>query len=282
MKDTSSAFVWRPAYPVPMDEKVLLSDIELETCESDQSPAVSVVGVELDDPAFFWIDREHVYLRANWGQWYPVSQSSPGHIAALCGARCFRIAHTNDNVARELTAPVFHVRELPCEVFGSSDEKVSPKRTDASMKKDRAIRMLADRIPSDVDAMAFKYVNLGGVVVDLVVSSEDSAVIFAVYPDDEDYAALPCGEGETSLNQENHTISKALIDKLVDWLEHLHELEPEAELHAAIIASGNTLKSMRAVWKDKLDETGIALVNYSGFEDFQRAHLPSSDSDEDD
>lgn len=266
---------WIPAYPRRKDSKVRLSDCELQTFISGHCPGVTIVDIPLDHPAFFWTDANHVYVRANWETWCTVSLSNPVHVAALCAARNCRITHSMDNAIIEKTAPVFHIEGLPQELFGQDADEEAPDPKGLVRKKDRSIAMLSERVPSDGDVRAFSRVKLeGGESADLVLSSDELAIAFAVYPEDEDYVARPRGDNEPVSDSTEPIISETLIDKMVCFLGALRKMDSDAELHAAIIASPSTLESMREAWKDSLEKSKIQLVAYPDFDDFRRKYFP--------
>lgn len=140
--------------------------------------------------------------------------------------------------------------------------------------KASAINALVERVAKseDIDAVGFKAVSLDGVAIDLVVSSDCDAVIFGVYPEDSDYVALPRGKWkETTAANE---LSATKLDVLAVQREVVHDMEKDAEIHLAIIASAKTLSSMRSAWGEELQEKGIELVGYKDFESHLRKFLP--------
>ena len=265
---------WIPAYPCRKDSKVRLSDCELQTFISGHCPGVTIVDIPLDRPAFFWIDANHVYVRANWETWCTVSLSNPVHVAALCAARNCRITHSMDNEIIDKTAPVFHIEALPQELFGRDSDEDAPDPMDPVRKKDRAIAMLRERVPSDGDVLTFSHLELEGESADLVLSTDEIAIAFAVYPEDEDYVARPRGDNKLFPDSTEPLISETLIDKLIRFLGALKNIDSDVELHAAIIASPSTLESMREAWKDTLEKSNIQLVGYPEFDDFRRKYFP--------
>lgn len=277
---------WKPDYPGPKDRRVQMEDGDLQTYISDMRPVISLSGKKADHPACFWIDREHIYLRLDWALWHPVETSNLQFASALCGAYYCRILLATNDGVKEMVAPVFHVAELPPELF-ARQEKASAADGDSDMdseespfsSKREAIFALSQSIPDDLDAMAFRYVSLDGLPIDLVVSSDEKAVIFAVFPENEDLVACPPG-AETEF-PESSAISVTCLDRLVRQRETLSKMEPNAQSRLAIIAGEATLESMRAFWADELAEREIELVDYSGYEDFLRRHFPSLDDEDD-
>lgn len=150
-----------------------------------------------------------------------------------------------------------------------------PHQDTPAGQKQRTINMLESRVPSDIDAMAFKHVHLEGENIDLVVSSDSVAVLFAVYPEEDNFVACPRGNGnETSDSMGPNRISLAKLDILEKQRESLLKMEPDSELHLAVIASTQTLESMRVAWKSDLEEKRIELVEYADFENYLLKYLP--------
>jgi hypothetical protein len=277
MNQNTITTFWRPKYPLTEGNKVELDDCELQTQILDKHPGITVIDYQLDSPACFWTDPEHVYLRVNWGQWCTVSMSNPDQVAALRAAPFCHVINSVDNVIKDVTAPVYHISELPRELFYEYSGEVTVPLAEPS-KKYKAISSLSKRIPDDIDAMGFKQITFEGLTMDLYVSSDDVAIIFSVYPDDEDYLACPRDDEEESLRGIEKGISATKMDLLVKQREILHEIETASDLHLAIIASSQTLASMRKVWADELKEKQIELVEYPEYEELLRRYFPKEEN----
>ena len=267
---------WLPTYPSPKDKRVELTECEVQTYISNRRPVIALSGYPLASPACFWTDSNHIYLRINWEKWCTVTPSNPGNAAVLCDSRYCQITMTVDNEITEETAPVYHVAKLPPELFAfATAHECSPES-----RKQKAISDLADAVPDDLDAMAFKNVNLNGENVDLVVSSDDDAILFAVFPKEDDYFA-GSRNGDSSKSEADE-IAETMLDDLIRSRENLGKMEPYAKLRLAIIASSKTLASMRCHWLRKLNLQNIKLVEYEDYERFLRRHLPQRDDDDQD
>lgn len=187
-----------------------------------------------------------------------------------------------DNEISEIVAPVFHVGEIPPELSLSNPEEPETGNEGPVSSKEAAISMLKDRVPQDMDAMAFTNVALNGELLDLVVCSDDVAIVFDVYPEGMDYIASPEDTLDGETVQEANLLAAGRIKDLVKRLAALREAEPDAELHAAIIANETTIGSMRDTWNDKLEEARVILVEYQDFKCFLGMHFQMFDSDDDD
>ena len=276
MNQNTVTTFWRPEYPLAEDKKVELDDCELQTQIINKHPGITVIDYNLDSPACFWTDPEHVYLRVNWEKWCTVSLSSPDQVAALRAAPFCHVVNSVDNVLTEVTAPVYHISELPRELFCKDTVNLTGPLAEPS-KKFKAIVSLLKRIPDDIGVTGSKQVSFEGLTMDLYVSSDDIVLIFAVYPDDEDYLACPRDDEEESLSGIENRIPAAKMDLLVKQRESINNLDTGCDLRLAIIASSQTLASMREVWADELEEKQIDLVEYSEFEEFLLEVFSSSD-----
>lgn len=273
MKKIAPKPSWHPAYPEPKDQEVCLVHCTTQTYISDRRPVISVADHPFEDPACFWIDSSHIYARLNWRQWCAVEPSTPNVAAAICASHHCQMSQVLDNEVRDMSAPVYHIAELPRELFVFIPKRDSSGKS-FSERKTEAISSLADAIPDDMDAMGFRHVSLEGDNVDLVVSSDDLAVLFAVYPEDADCSAAPPGaEGKTA-GGEPVEIPSTVLDDLVRYRAILAKMEPHAELRMAVIAGAGTLESMRNHWARELEEKEIELVEYPDFVEYLREHFP--------
>lgn len=269
---------WHPAYPEAKDRQVEMVHCTTQAYISDRRPVITISDHPFEDPACFWIDSSQIYARLNWREWCAVEPLSPTVAAAICASHHCQMSQFLDNEIKDMSAPIYHIAELPPELFVWISGRDSAGET-FSDRKAEAISSLADAIPPSVDAMPFKHVILDGRKVDLVVSSDDIAVLFAVYPEDTDYSACPPQAGPES--PDDLEIPARVLDELVRYRASLGKLEPHAELLLAIIASSKTLESMRNHWESELKEKGIDLVEYTEYKDFLLWHFPSCDGEDD-
>ena len=279
MKGKPSLSSWRPSYPDPKDQQVEMVDCSVQTFISDHRPAMVFSDRPLENPACFWVDSDHIYARLNWGQWCVVEPSTPNFEAAICASHYCQMSQTLDNEIRDMSAPVYHVAELPRELFVRPSTG-NPSEEPLSRRKSKAIDSLAEAIPPLVDAMPFKHVLLDGSKVDLVVSSDNIAVLFAVYPEDADYSACPLRAEVDSLDLDDLVLPSTVLDDLVRHRTSLGKMEPNAELLLAVIASPKTLESMRCHWGEELAEKEIELVEFTEYKDFLLWHFPLCDGED--
>lgn len=165
------------------------------------------------------------------------------------------------------------------EFESGSDLPLTPKTP--MSEKEATIQMLMNRIPAGMDTMGFKNVKLEDNLIDFVASSDDVAVIFAVYPEGRNYLAVSRSNQSEGGSLEDGELSATRLDALVKQREILQKMEADAELHLAIIASSATLESMRSAWGDELAEKGIELVEYDDYESFLGKYFEMLDDDSD-
>lgn len=276
MKKNAPKPSWRPAYPEPKDRQVEMVDCTIQTYISDQRAVITISDHPFEDPACFWIDPSHIYARINWRQWCAVEPSNPNVAAALCASHHCQMSQFVGNALKDMSAPVYHIAELPPELFAWLSERDSFKKSFVA-RKHEAVSSLADSIPPSVDAISFRHVELDGSRADLVVSSDDIAVVFAVYPEDADCSACPPGTKPESPVQAGLEIPATVLDDLGRHRASLAKMEPHAKVFLAIIASSKTLESMRRHWGDELAERDIELVEYNEYESFLMKHCPLLD-----
>lgn len=281
MKKNAPQPTWHPSYPEPKDRQVEMVHCTTQTYISDRRPVITISDHPFENPACFWIDPSHIYARLNWREWCAVEPSSPNVAAAICASHHCQMSQFQDNELKDMSAPVYHVAELPPELFLPVTRERFSEETFAERKR-KAISSLVDIIPDDMDAMGFRHVSLEGFIVDLVVSSDDLAVLFAVYPEDADCSAAQPGTGRKNMESEPLEIPSTVLDELVRYRAILGKLEPHAELHAAIIAGSDTLESMRNHWASELEEKRIELVEYPDFVEYLQAHFPTCDDEDGD
>lgn len=274
---------WVPTYPSPKDKQVELTECEVQTYISNHRPVITLSGYPLAEPACFWIDTSHIYLRINWEKWCAVTPSSPSHALVLCDSRYCQVMMTVDNEIKEETAPVYHVAELPPDLFGPKAAEGKPDSEEElfEFKKRKAIAELVAAVPCDLDAIAYSHVRLGGDTIDMVVTSDHASILFAVFPKDEELLACPRlvdnGLGETIPD----VISIEQLDVLMRQQKELLKIESDANLILAIIASAGTLDSMRRYWEKELAKSGVELVEYPKYERFLREHFLVLDDNDD-
>ena len=136
--------------------------------------------------------------------------------------------------------------------------------------KGLAIDELVECVPADVEVMTFKYVDLNETIADLVISSEDFAILFAIYPRMIEYVATNQSNDEVNTMLENKALPITRLNTLVKQREILQGIQSDVEIHIAIIASLKTIESMHDIWGDELKEKDIELVEYGAFENYLR------------
>lgn len=254
---------------------------ELAERVGDYTPDVSIMAEVAFAMGKIYLDEKLYHLTRN---------ESWGHVSLFDktkGLVWFAIAK---RLARKADLPkILELREQIMKDMGefdesglldALDEKTAtpaqnlPWDTLAGNKRS-TIDRLERQVPAEIDAMPFKNVNIDDEIIDFVVSSENIAILFAVYPEEDNFVACPRGNGnETSDSMGPNRISLAKLDILEKQRESLLKMEPDSELHLAVIASTQTLESMRVAWKSDLEEKRIELVEYADFENYLRKYLP--------
>jgi len=291
MNESSPVDAWSPEYPDKRDKRVDLADLELQTFISDKRPGISVVDYPLESPACFWIDSKHVYLRVNWSQWCTVSLSSPDHVAAICASHYCRITHSANNELSDVTAPVYHIAELPREVVAvesgresdseeSSESMAVPGEYATSL--DKVVKIVSSNFPK---LSVFHDVTFDGDHAAIAVSNDRLAVLMDVLPEDRDFVFA----SDTGMNRHNpmnrwtsNVVSLDFVSKLVRLQAWLKGAEPDCEVKIGLVANKNTLDEL-LVFADKDDLAGFNLFTYENLADglgklFEK-YLDEEDSD---
>ena len=278
---------WHPEYPDPVDEVVEFLDLEFETYISDRRPGITAQDYNIEDPAVFWIDSSHIYVRLNWKQWVSVSVSTPEHVAAICAARYCRITSSLNNVIKDDTAPVYRIETLPYEIFFSAEEKAAAgeKPCVAGAKEFTESQMRVIEILQTVGegTSVFPSVNIDGDHAAVAISTDRLAVLMDILPEGRDFTFCP----RTGTDQHNpmnrwetDVVSLDFFDKLDRLRNTLKRSEGgDAEVKLGLVANWNTLWNLREI----ADEETLAELNlftYDSLEDGIKELFASRDDNE--
>lgn len=291
MNETSPVAAWSPDYPDKRDKRVGLADLELQTFISDKRPGISVIDYPLESPACFWIDSKHVYLRVNWSQWCTVSLSSPDHVAAICASHYCRITHSANNELSDVTAPVYHIAELPREILAPESEKESDtEESSESMAVPGEYAECLDKVVKIVSAhfpklSVFHDVLFEGDYAAIAVSNDSLAVLMDVLPEDRDFIFAP-DTGKKRHNPMNrwpsNVVSLDFVSKLKRLQAWLKDAEPDCEVKIGLVANKTTVDEFLGL-PDKVDLGGFNLFTYEsladGLGELFKGYLDEEDSD---
>lgn len=262
--DAPLATPWHPAFPDPMDEKVEFLDFELETYISDRRPGITAQDYSIEDPAVFWTDSSHIYVRLNWKQWVSVSISTPEHVAAICAARYCRITSSMNNVIKDDTAPVYRIETLPYEIFFTAAEKAENEVEScvggAKEFAESQMRVIDILQTTGRDISVFPNVGIDGDHAAVAISHDNFAVLLDVLPEGRDFTFCP----STGTNQHNpmnrwetDVVSLDFFDKLKRIRDSLTSADENSEVKLGLVANWNTLWNLREI----ADEETLAELN---------------------
>lgn len=274
---------WIPRFPRSDIRPVRMHGVgEAFTVTSDRRIGVRIDGCAPEDPAVFWIDETHVYCRANWGNWFPVRVSEPGHFrmikrSRLCDLHQMQI-ETQDS--REYQARVFHVEALPGKLFAPAgpDGEEDGEGMYGERLREATIQRLADEIDAfgPVDPMSFKHMEMPGVpALDLVASSDEKNVLFAVHPPETDpgfETGVDFEPGEDDSLYDPVAFPET-IQRLLRQRKPLKECFDDAEVVLAVYDYPFMLERIRRNWGTEIDAEGIELVCESDFKAFLHKHF---------
>lgn len=268
-----SADSWRPQYPETECTKIELEDMRFSTYAADRKIGLIVQDKILEDPAVFWIDHQHVYLRVNWSIWGTVSLEDPNQVVLLCRAPYCRINHYANNVVTVRTAPVFHISELPKELFGDgndgkstgddnnllaiSDELLTSFHDNGKGAKNteeesndseriynecfQLVNDAAKSISKDLDV--FRCVTLDDCAASFVIANEKQALVLDILPKDRDFVFTPADGKEMHRVMNAWPTDQVSLD-FIEKLEHVKaciaKKEPESMLDIGILTNTAT------------------------------------------
>ena len=243
---------WRPEYPEAKDVSVQMWNCEFQTFMSDRRPGINVENYQVESPACFWVDYDHVYLRVNWTMWSSISLSSPEQVVAICNAHYCRIIYSSNNVISECTAPVYHISALPEELFndGTFNEEESVLMTEKTSSNKSEFQQCLDRINQIVKEnlkglSVFSRVKLGDDCAPVVISNDDHAIIMDFLPENRNFTFIPPNKDNRYRLVDNwpkNEISLDFIEKLRKMQKCLAKLEPYATIDIGFLANTKTLE----------------------------------------
>ena len=252
---------WCPAYPDPLDEAVGFLDLEVETYISDRRPGITVQNYSIEDPAVFWTDSSHIYLRFNWKQWGTVSVSTPEHVAAICAARYCRITSSMDNVIKDDTAPVYRVETLPREISFSAEEKaaiVAESYVAGSSEFTQSQRQVVEILRTvEGGTTVFPNVEIDGDHAAVAILQDNFIVLMDVLPEGRDFTFCPSTgtDQHNPMNRwETDVVSLDFLDKLKRIRDSLMRADENSGVKLGLVANWNTLYNLR----DIADEETLA------------------------
>lgn len=248
MKTQEKTDCWRPQYPPAKDARVVLKDSELQTFISDSKPGITIVDYPLEKPACFWIDYEHVYLRANWSTWCTVSLSSPEQVSAICNMHTCQLFSSLNNNIISLTAPVYRIAELPKELI--HDDNSKKKRLYGFLRNEEEYNEYYARIEHIVEETfnnslsVFSKVEFGDDIAPVVISDDNHCLILELLPDDKEFFFLP-GEVESiSTDDGDDEVSLEIFERLRKMRNNLAEQEPDAVIDMGILCNSSTKNNL--------------------------------------
>lgn len=111
---------WVPTYPEMKDSPVDLGHDELTLCFYKQLPIIYIQDrcTVVEDPACFWIDKHHIYLRSSWSSWTTVDESESELVEMLLKCKyCYVGINQDDYNYKYAVVPVYHITKLPKDLF---------------------------------------------------------------------------------------------------------------------------------------------------------------------
>ena len=169
-------YKWAPKYPESRDAKIELKKEELSTYVSDRKPGVMISEYPLDNPACFIINRELIYFRINWKLWTSVSCSNSDEVQLLAKSPACQIYYTVGNTTNTLSAPVYHIKQLPSELFAQA--KKDELNIEKNAKREAYIEKIKEIIrEKQLNIHVYETLFLGGIIIPLSLASDNYALL---------------------------------------------------------------------------------------------------------
>ena len=251
---------WRPQYPESKDQDVRLIDSELEIFISDKQPGIFVKDAQLENPACFWIDEDHVYLRINWATWSQVSLSDSAQAEAFRNAVYCRIALPMSNMAvNQIIAPIYHIAELPGNVRVCMEDSADDDEYRTCL---RTISRTTHAISDDLNV--YEQVKLGDESASVAIASGSQIVVLDVLPEDRCFCFTPAEDEEKYrvMNEwPTDKVSLDFIEKLRRLKKNIAEQDQKSRIDIGLLANGMTIEALRSL-VDEADVSDLKLFTY--------------------
>lgn len=252
--------------------RVEFGDEEITVFLNDRKPNLAAGTVKLVDPAVFVVGNDEFYLRADWRHWHRVTSDQPGLLQKIAASRMCVVTQTCDNGTRDFVAPVFRIPALPSELFptsGAGDDSDGPRKFSPESNRQSIFADLSERFEktsASDDGRCFTHISIGNYVADLVVSSEERCVLFAVVPREFDEMRAQSGE---SLELDTFPRSvEFVLRKLECCREYLKKIESDADIRLAILEEIDLAKSFAVYLGSQFRSMGVSIVPLEDFEKF--------------
>ncbi|MBR6022498.1 MAG: hypothetical protein IK066_08790 [Kiritimatiellae bacterium] len=220
--------------------RVALRPTVLPTCMDDRTPCVRISCCPVEDPAVFRVGPSEFYLRADWGNWYPISDGEPDHLRAIAASRRCTVVQFARGGFRKFDAPVYFVPDLPDHLFpiDGDDDGEEGLGFDADGDPLRDRRDVLDKLPRRLEECDL----LSGVKderdfppgresADYVVASQARAALFAVMPPEFDGLRQDEGVGPADVER----AVKAFLARMKRLRRCARNALPSADLHFALL-----------------------------------------------
>ena len=263
---------WSPHFPKSKEGEVKLLDCEFQTFVPDRRPGIFVQDQPpFEDPACFWVDYEHVYLRINWSTWGKVSVSSPDQVIAICNTHFCRITHSSDNVVKDYTAPVYRIAALPDNLFckspGDEKKRFIKRRSKGKNEYKQSIEKIS-KIVKDIskDLGVYPGVNIEGNRASVVVFDQTHSLIMDLLPEDREFFFI-----QSDGKNEGHSCEDSWPTRVIslEFLEDLRRIkkllakkDPNNTVYLGVLANTWTIGELRTTMEN-LNISDFRLFSYA-------------------
>lgn len=225
---------WEPKYPQANDCLIELRGEELSTYVNDRKVGVYIQDEPLEEPACFFIDRERIFFRINWKLWVKVSSSNSDEVELLINSPVCQIYYTVKNNSKYLTAPVYHIKALPKELFTNAFE-----RNELIDK----IMAIIKNLPIKLDM--FENICFGGDIIPFALSKNDHALLLDIMLSDD-------VGSEDKIIERLKRVREELVKKDIG----------NAKVDIRVLCDEMTMESIKMSKEDKIDDDILIPTNH--------------------
>ena len=253
----------KPRDPGSGEKRVRMQSLRLKADVLGKVPTIFVEDEPVEDPACFWIDREHVYFRINWATWAAVTVGDSDRAAAHCGSKRCGVAFTGKRSMGHFSAPVYHIAALPEELFDEGSD--CPERYRQCLLK---LLQAVESLPRNVGV--YEHVKFGNDSPTFVIKDDRRTLILDALPEGVDsivFAPARGGEEHGRLEDEwqKGLVSLKFIERLKRMRRFVAGMEPDSIVHLGFLADSRAMEKLRDAARPG-EITGIRLFTYEDLE----------------
>ena len=204
--------MWEPDFEDWSEDRVAMSPCEITTHSSSRSEYGVMVQMGEDeddypeDPAIFWIDAMHLYLRYNWERWCKISNDAPDNCSHICKRSSATLFLCTNSSIKYHAVKVYHIDRLPEELFGKEESESSDSGKATQLDFDLPIPSAEDEDDGEADNSAER-TDAAFLASTIIFQGGKTIAHFEFEPFSADFYEL-----------NGHFIAASYFDKRGDWM----------------------------------------------------------------